>query len=192
MKNTPIRLAIIVGSNREGRLAPTIGNWFLSQVKDRQEFEVDYIDLADIKLPAILPDVLDDDLKAYTARLDAADAFVMIVPEYNHSYPASLKQAIDLGYEEWRAKPIGFVAYGGFAAGVRAVEHLRGVMPELHAVTLRDTVSFQNPWDQFDEDGQPRNPTGCAAAADTMLHQLKWWAEALRTARDAVPYTVAA
>ncbi|MGC0055353.1 NADPH-dependent FMN reductase [Brucella pituitosa] len=190
MQKTPIRLAVIIGSNREGRIAPTIGKWFLGQVKDRPEFEVDYIDLADINLPAVLPEKLDDDLKAYTARLDAADAFVMVVPEYNHSYPASLKQAIDLGYDEWRAKPIGFVSYGGFAAGVRSVEHLRGVFPELHTVTVRDTVSFQNAWDQFDEKGVPHNPAGCAAAAGTMLHQLKWWAEALRTARNAVPYTV--
>lgn len=190
MTNTPIRLAVIVGSNREGRIAPTIGKWFLSQLKDRQEFKVDYIDLADINLPAILPEELDDDLKAYTARLGAADAFVMVVPEYNHSYPASLKQAIDLGYDEWRAKPVGFVSYGGFAAGLRSVEHLRGVLPELHSVTVRDTVSFQNAWDQFDEDGQPYNPAGCATAAGTMLHQLKWWAEALRSARMAVPYTI--
>ena len=185
MTNNPIRLAVIVGSNREGRLAPTIGKWFLSQLRERPEFEIDYIDLADINLPAILPEEMDDDLKAYTARLGMADAFVMIVPEYNHSYPASLKQAIDLGYEEWRAKPVGLVSYGGFAAGLRAVEHLRGVLPELHAVTLRDTVSFQNAWDQFDENGKPRNPAGYAAAAGTMLHQLRWWAEALRAARSA-------
>lgn len=190
MTNDPIRLAVIVGSNREGRIAPVIGNWFLQQVIDRQEFDVDYIDLADINLPAALPEELDDDLKAYTSRLATADAFVMVVPEYNRSYPASLKQAIDLSYEEWRAKPVGFVSYGGFAAGLRAVEHLRGVFPELHAVTLRDTVSFQHAWDTFDKNGQPRDPAGCAAAAGTMLHQLKWWAEALRAARKAAPYTI--
>lgn len=146
----------------------------MSQLKDRPEFEVDYIDLADINLPTILPLEPGDDLKTYIARLDAADAFAMISPECNHSYPASLKQAIDLWHHEWRAKPVGFVAYGGFAAGLRAVEHLRAVLAELHAVSLRDAVSFQNVWDQFGADGQPRNPDGCATAADTMLSQLEW------------------
>jgi len=191
MSDKPIHLAILVGSNREGRLAPVIARWFTEQVQRNAEFSMDVIDLAEVDLPAAISDTPSAAAESLCERLAAADAFVMVVPEYNHSFPAVLKHAIDFGYYEWQAKPVGFVSYGGFAAGLRAVEHLRGVMAELHAMTMRDTVSFQNPWDAFDEDGHPLRPDGCAAAATVMLHQLRWWATALRQARTDKPYTEA-
>lgn len=191
MSDKPIHLAILVGSNREGRFAPVIARWFTQQVQSNVNFSMDVIDLAEIDLPAVISDTPSAETVSFCGRLKAADAFVMVVPEYNHSFPAVLKHAIDFGYREWQAKPVGFVSYGGFAAGLRAVEHLRGVMAELHAMTIRDTVSFQNPWDAFDDEGHPVHPDGCAVAAAVMLHQLKWWASALRHARIAAPYTEA-
>lgn len=191
MSNKPIHLAILVGSNREGRLAPIVSRWFTQQVRSNDSFSVDVIDLAEIDLPLVISDTPGPEAVAFSQRLAAADAFVFVVPEYNHSFPAVLKHAIDLGYQEWQAKPIGFVSYGGFGAGLRAVEHLRGVMAELHAVTMRDTVSFRNAWEAFDDEGQPLDPLSCAKAAAAMLHQLKWWATALRRARAAEPYTAA-
>lgn len=188
MSDKPIHLVILVGSNREGRFAPVIANWFTEQVRSNADFTVDVIDLADAALPAAISDTPSAEAVSFCERLAAADAFVMVVPEYNHSFPAVLKHAIDFGYHEWQAKPVGLVSYGGFAAGLRAVEHLRGVMAELHAMTMRDTVSFQNPWDAFDDQGHAVRPDGCAAAAAVMLHQLKWWATALRQARRAEPY----
>jgi NAD(P)H-dependent FMN reductase len=190
MSDKPINLAVIVGSNREGRIAPVIANWFLQQLEKNSAFAVEVIDLAEIPLPSNISNTPHPDVVSYCEQLAAADAFVMIVPEYNHSYPAILKHAIDFGYKEWQAKPVGFVSYGGFAAGLRAVEHLRGVLAELHAMTMRDCVSFQNAWDQFDDQGQPLRPEDCQAAAEVMLHQVKWWAEALRSARANQPYTV--
>ena len=79
-------------------------------------------------------------------RVGRADAFVVITPEYNHSYPAALKQFIDLIKAEWQAKPASFVSYGGMSGGLRVVEHLRNVFTEMHTVTIRDIVSFHNPW----------------------------------------------
>ena len=90
-----------------------------------------------------------------TPRLAAADAFVVVTPEYNHSYPAPVKTLIDWHFTEWQAKPVGFVSYGGMSGGLRAVEHLRGVFAELHAVTVRDTVSFHGAWDRFGPDAPP-------------------------------------
>jgi len=191
VSDKPIHLAIIIGSNREGRFAPVIARWFTQQVQSNADFSVDVIDLAEVALPAALSEKPTAEVVSFCERLTAADAFVMVVPEYNHSFPAVLKHAIDFGYREWQAKPVGFVSYGGFAGGLRAVEHLRGVMAELHAMTMRDTVSFRNPWDAFDDEGHPINPGGCAAAAAVMLHQLKWWATALRQARIASPYAEA-
>jgi NAD(P)H-dependent FMN reductase len=186
--DSPIRVAIIVGSTREGRFGPTVARWFAEQAAGRDDLAVDVIDLAEMDLPADYPKTFGPGVQAYLARLDAADAFVVVTPEYNHSFPAVLKQAIDLGKREWQAKPVAFVSYGGMSGGLRAVEHLRQVFAELHAVTMRDTVSFHNYPRQFDASGQPRDAAGTSAAAKAMLDQLTWWARALRNARADHPY----
>lgn len=84
-------------------------------------------------------------------RIAAADAVLIVTPEYNHSFPGPLKTSIDSLRDEWKAKPVGFVSYGGIGGGLRAVEALRLVFAELHAVTVRDTVSFHNPWSRFEQ-----------------------------------------
>jgi NAD(P)H-dependent FMN reductase len=122
-----------------------------------------------------------------TPRLEAADAFIVVTPEYNHSYPASLKNAIDWHRGEWTAKPVAFVSYGGMSGGLRAVEHLRAVFAELHAVTIRDTVSFHGAHARFGPDGEPKDDAA-AVAAKAMLDQLGWWARSLAEARTVRPY----
>jgi NAD(P)H-dependent FMN reductase len=112
---------------------------------------------------------------------------VVVTPEYNHSFPGPLKLAIDSVHPEWAAKPVGFVSYGGVAGGLRAVEHLRSVFAELHAVTVRETVQFYLADDPLDVHGNARG-TQADAAAGRLLDQLAWWAQALREARAARPY----
>lgn len=183
-----LQLAIIIGSTREGRFGPRVARWFATMARDHGRFEVDVIDLAEADLPARLTRQPARHVDEYRARLERADAFVVVTPEYNHGYPAPLKQAIDLAYTEWQAKPVAFVSYGGLAGGLRAVEQLRQVFAELHAATVRDVVSLHNPWTLFDDDARTHEPTGAEAAAKTMLDRLAWWAGALRTARDSAPY----
>jgi NAD(P)H-dependent FMN reductase len=191
---TPLRLAVVVGSTRPGRQGRVIADWFVARAARRPDLDVDLIDLLAVDLPAHLPDGPDPRVVAYTRRIDAADAFVVVTPEYNHGYPAPLKQAIDLAHHEWFAKPVGFVGYGGMAGGMRAVEQLRQVFAELHAVTVRDTVGFHGlrgfdaELGPLDVGGWPVDPEGAAGAAATMLEQLVWWADALRAARAARPY----
>jgi NAD(P)H-dependent FMN reductase len=196
MPTKPFRLVVIVGSVREGRLGPTVTRWFARQAEQREDLNVDVIDLAEIHLPMVLPRIgsepAPDAVRAMadlTPRLAAADAFVVVTPEYNHSFPAALKNAIDSHNQEWHAKPVGFVSYGGMSGGLRAVEQLRPVFAELHAVTVRDTVSFHGARSQFDDEGNPINPAGSNAAAKGLLDQLTWWAWALREARTARPYS---
>jgi len=181
---TPIRLATIIGSTRPGRFGPVAGNWFARAASARDDIELDLIDLADVVLPAALPAEPDEAVSAYVERIDRADAFVIVTPEYNHGYPASLKQAIDIPHAEWQRKAVGFVSYGGLAGGMRAVEQLRQVFAEVHCTTVRETVSFHQFWEQFDSStGEPKDPAAAASAATTMLDDLVWWAAALRTAR---------
>ncbi|MEG3631655.1 NADPH-dependent FMN reductase [Streptomyces poriticola] len=187
----PLRLAIVISSVREGRFGPTVGEWFAGIAKDRDDLTVDVIDLADHELPRAIsfepsPEGAEA-LAKVSPRLETADAYVVVTPEYNHSYPASLKHLIDWHYTEWRAKPVGFVSYGGMAGGLRSVEHLRPVFAELHAVTVRDAVSFHG-LDGFDDAGRPKDQTGPAGAAKVLLDQLVWWGNALREAREKTPY----
>lgn len=193
----PLRLAVIVGSVRVGRFAPVVAEWFAGEAQEHGSFQTDLIDLAEAGhvLPVAFPDFgapMPAEVEAVRAglaeRLAAADAFVIVTPEYNHSFPAPLKNTIDWFHSEWQAKPVGFVSYGGMSGGLRAVEQLRQVFPELHAVTVRDSLSFAMAWDRFDESGRPQDAEDSAAAAKSLLGQLEWWGAALRKARTEVPY----
>lgn len=183
----PLRIAVVLGSARVGRFAPTVADWFSNRVSARPDIEITVIDVGAMELPHSFGEPVPggDDIRA---ALAAADAFVIITPEYNHSYPAALKNLIDGHNREWHAKPVGFISYGGISGGLRAVEHLRGVFAELHAVTVRDTVSFHNPWGQIDEQGALITDPAADTAAKTLLDQLVWWGETLRAGRAARPY----
>ncbi|WP_054815778.1 NADPH-dependent FMN reductase [Nocardia arizonensis] len=183
--DTPLRLEVIVASVRPERFAPVVADWFLRTVRADPAFDTGVIDLAETDLPLDLTET--PQVEAFRARLAAADAFVAVTSEYNHGYPASLKSAFDNAKHEWRAKPIGFVSYGGLSGGLRAVEQLRQVVAEIHMVSVRETVSFHRAKRAFDDNGQTRDGAAIDAAA-RMLGQLTWWARALRAARAADPY----
>jgi NAD(P)H-dependent FMN reductase len=180
-----VRLAVIVGSTREHRRGRAIADWFVAQAASRDDIEVSEIDLADVELPERFTFDTTPELARLRELIDAADGFVVVTPEYNHSYPAPLKHAIDFAKPEWRRKTVGFVSYGGVSGGLRAVEHLRHVFAELHAHTVRDTVSFHRPWNGFGDDGLPSDPEGAAVAAQVLLDEMLWWTSALRDARRA-------
>jgi NAD(P)H-dependent FMN reductase len=192
----PVRLAVVIGSVREGRFAPTVADWFTGRARLRADVDLDLIDLVDHPLPLAMPGyagTLTEDLacrrQALTARLAAADAFTVVTPEYNHTFPAALKNLLDWFLDEWAAKPVGFVSYGGMGGGLRAVEHLRQVFAELHAVTVRSSVSFHQAWEQVTDDGRLRGSEAAESATKEMLDQLVWWAQALRRARGETPYS---
>lgn len=180
-RGRPLRLEVIVGSVRAERFAPVVVDWFLARARGRDEFATTVLDLVDVALPQDLSHT--PEVETFTQRIGDADAFVVVTSEYNHGYPAALKTALDTVKHEWRAKPIGFVAYGGMSGGLRAVEQLRQVVAELHMVSVRETVSFHQARKHFDpRDGAAND------AARRMLSQLAWWADALRTQRADTPY----
>ncbi|MBM0227466.1 FMN reductase [Micromonospora sicca] len=190
------KLVIIVGSVREGRFGPVVASWVADQAREHGGFDIDVVDLADAEIPLSLPAVSPkfagdsyprpDGMASLTSRLEDADAFILVTPEYNHSYPASLKAAIDWHFTQWTAKPVAFVSYGGPAGGRHAVLHLENVLTELHAVTIRDGLAFPNYFTAW-EDGRPLDPEA-PGYAKTLLDQLAWWAAALSAARNSVPY----
>ncbi|MEB3369658.1 NADPH-dependent FMN reductase [Saccharopolyspora mangrovi] len=185
---------MIVGSVREGRFGPVVARWMSEQVERHGAFEVDVIDLAEAELPLELtavPPAMDpgmnrpEGMSDLTRRLDEAEAFIIVTPDYNRSFPASLKAAIDWHFTQWDAKAIGFVGYSGASGGVLAIEALRQVFNELNAHTVRNYVSFPRYYLLFDDDGELRRPEEPAIAAREMLDQLQWWANALTAARAA-------
>ncbi|MEU4805284.1 NADPH-dependent FMN reductase [Actinosynnema sp. NPDC023587] len=178
----PLHIAVIIGSTRHGRAGDGIGRWAAELAGRRDDVDVDVVDLVDFEFPGSYPDQPTAEMRRFVARVARADGFVVVTPEYNRSFPASLKQAIDYAYDEWHAKPAGFVSYGYRSEGVYAVEQLRTVFTELHVMTMRNGVGI-NLLDDEPLDSEPRR-----RAATTMLDQLTWWAAALRDARHAHPY----
>ncbi|MEW1797638.1 NADPH-dependent FMN reductase [Streptomyces niveus] len=185
----PLRVAVIIGSTREGRLGDAIARWFVERAAKRDDLAVSVVDLADFDFPARYPDRVTEPMAEFTAEVDRAEAFVVVTPEYNRSFPACLKQAVDYAYDEWRTKPVAFVSYGHGSGGLYAVEGLRSVFTELHTVTLRNGVSI-NLFDCGDDvlDVDAATEEHRDRAASVLLDQLGWWGLALREARKARPY----
>ncbi|MFE9691538.1 NADPH-dependent FMN reductase [Micromonospora sp. NPDC005806] len=180
----PLQLAVIIGSTRAGRMGDRIGRWFVEQARQRDDMAVTAVDLAAYDFPASYPAEPTTAMRSFVRQVSLAEAFVVVTPEYNHSFPASLKQAIDYAYDEWQAKPVGFVSYGCRSIGVHAVDQLRTVFTALHAVTVRDVVGV---------DLLAGELTGQAAEqlrqdVRVLLDELCWWGLALREGRAARPY----
>jgi NAD(P)H-dependent FMN reductase len=140
-------LQIIIGSTRPGRMGGAVGAWFHELAVRHERFDVELIDLFEIDLPLLdepRPAGRGPYTKAHTRRwsqlVDAAAAYVFVVPEYNHSYNAATKNSLDFLNEEWRHKPVGFVGYGGSAGGARAVQALTPVVVALGMRPLARSV----------------------------------------------------
>jgi NAD(P)H-dependent FMN reductase len=190
----PLKIAVIIGSTRVHRQGGKVADWFVAEMRKREEFWVDVIDLRDTPLPETQYDghprlhQYPPEVAAFAQRIDEADGFVIVTPEYNHGYPASLKHALDMVYREWHAKPMTFVGYGGVAGGFRAIEQLREVCGELHVMDIRDAVSLSFVMNRFEEDGSLKPDPVVDEQVRLTLNSLAWWARSLRVARAAEEY----
>ena len=172
-------LAIIIGSTRPGRGGLPVAQWFVERARAHGAFELDVVDLLELGLPFLdepnhprLRQYTQQHTKDWSARVDAADAFVIVTPEYNHGMSAPVKNALDFLHEEWRYKPVGFVAYGGVSAGTRAANMLKEVVTALRMAPVTEAVTLPF-FRQFvdDEDGVQANET-METSADAMLDEL--------------------
>jgi len=185
-------LTIIIGSTRPGRAGLPIAQWFAARAKDHGGFDVHVVDLAELGLPLLdepnhprLRQYTRQHTKDWSAIVDAADAFVIVTPEYNYGYPASVKNAIDYLHAEWRDKPVGFVSYGGVAAGTRAVQQLKQVVTTLRMLPVTDSVNIPFHSQFLDADGTFHANAVMEQAADAMLDELVRTEAALRPLRPA-------
>jgi NAD(P)H-dependent FMN reductase len=143
-----MRIAIIIGSTRPNRNGEAVGKWVYEVAKKRDDAEFELIDLRDFHLPLLdepLPPSMGQYSNAHTKKwaetILSFDGYVFVTPEYNHSVPAALKNAIDFLYKEWNNKSAGFVGYGA-AGAIRSIEHLRLSMAELQIADVRVQVSL--------------------------------------------------
>lgn len=182
-------LMVLITSTRPGRAGEPIARWFAEEAATHGGFDVDLADLAEIALPFMdepkhpsLRQYEHDHTKAWSERVDRADAFVFVTPEYNHGMTAQLKNALDYLNQEWANKAVGFVSYGGVSGGTRAVQHAKAVLGvlRLHAVAASvNAPMFQ----QFLEEGEFRPNLPLQQGATAMLDELAAVTEALRPLR---------
>lgn len=185
-----VTIKIIVGSTRPGRFGIQPAEWLLAQAKGIDGVEFELVDLAEVNLPLLdEPRQASDRVythehtKQWSALIDEADGFVFVTPEYNHSMPAALKNAIDFLYYEWHYKPLCFLGYGGPAGGTRAVEHLRALASTLNMYDLREQLLLHVYSKNLDENGRYQFTGQQATAGKTMLTQLVFWAKKMQPAR---------
>jgi NAD(P)H-dependent FMN reductase len=184
-------LRIVIASTRPGRVGLPVGRWFEGVARDHGGFDVEVTDLVELALP-FLDEPHHPRMRRYTQphtyawseAVEASDAFALVIPEYNHGLTAPIKNAIDYLHHEWRWKPVGFVSYGGVAAGTRALQMLKQVVTALDMVPLAESVSIPFVRTLIDDDGAFRPPDAVSESAVAMLDQLVTVEAALRPLRE--------
>ena len=197
MPVNPPRLAMIIGSTRPTRFAEKPATWLASVAAERDDLTLETLDLRDFELPYFaevttnlhMPSE-DPTALAWQDAIRPFDGYIFVTPEYNHSIPAVLKNALDHAYREWMRKPFSALSYGG-NGGVRAVEHLRAIGIELHMAPVRNAVAigageFRKVHPYGGNDDMSEIDEVLRPSADAMFDDLVWWSLALNAARDAV------
>jgi NAD(P)H-dependent FMN reductase len=184
-------LMVVIASTRPGRVGLPVGLWVHRRAVDHGAFDVDLVDLAELALPFMdetnhprLRRYEHEHTRRWSARVAAADAFLFVTPEYNHGYNAPLKNAIDYLHYEWEHKPVGFVSYGGIAAGTRAVQQLKPVVAVLKMTPVPEAVHIPFVQQFLDQDRSFVPGDTTEAAATTMLDHVARWEATLRPMRS--------
>jgi NAD(P)H-dependent FMN reductase len=184
------KLLIVIASTRPGRIGVPVADWFVGRASEHGGFEHELVDLAVLDLPLLdepghprLRQYTKAHTHAWSATVEAADAIVLVTAEYNYGYPAALKNAIDYLHHEWRYKPVGFVSYGGVAAGTRAVQQLKQVVTALAMMPATASVNIPFVAQFLDDDGAIQGNDVMTQAAADMLDELLTLQEALAPLR---------
>lgn len=177
-----LNIGIILGSTRQGRLSPQVGNWINKVGQQHEDANFEMIDIADYNLPFLGTGTgKEQGIIAWQQKISNMDGFVFIVQEYNHSITGALKNALDSAYEEWNNKAAGIVSYGS-TGGARAAEHLRGILAELSVASVRahPTLSI---FTDFTNSRVFKPADIHVDYVTTMLDQIISWSKVLKTVR---------
>lgn len=176
-----LNIGIILGSTRQGRVSPQVGQWVKGIADKRGDANYEIVDIADFKLPLLGETEAGEQTAAWNKKLDSLDGFVFIVQEYNHSITGALKNAMDYAREAWNNKAAGIVSYGS-VGGARAAEHLRGILGEVSVADVRvnPALSLFTDFDNFTEFKPAQMHVN---TVNEMLGQVISWSGALKTVR---------
>lgn len=186
------KLKIISSTVRPGRKGPVIANWIAEAAKQYGEFETEVLDLGEINLPVmneavhpIMKQYEHEYTKQWSAKIEEADAFIFVTAEYDYSYPASLKNALEYLVHEWAYKPSGLVSYSiGPFAGVRAVMSLKTDLLSLKNIALAEAVNIPS-YNQFiNEDGEFVPSELLVNSANVMFKQLARWTKGMKAIKE--------
>ncbi|HEX7695072.1 MAG TPA: NAD(P)H-dependent oxidoreductase [Sphingomonas sp.] len=183
-----LRISVIVGSVREGRISLPIARWVMDRIAAREEFDAELLDLAQWDLPMFAEPFppatgrYSERQRAWAEQIATADGYILVAPEYNHGMSAVLKNALDTVYAEWSRKPVAFVAHGGMG-GARSVEQLRQVTAAMEMAPLSAAVHLQGAaklreGDRFNA-GEIED-----RRLSALFDELLWWGRALKAARQ--------
>lgn len=183
-------LKIITSTTRPGRKGVLVANWITALARQTGKFNVELLDLAVINLPLMdepnhprLGQYQHEHTKRWSATINAADAFIIVLSEYNFGFPAPIKNAIDYLFREWMYKPVAFVSYGGISGGLRSTQMLKQVVSALHMMPLTDAVSIPF-FFKFINDKNEFNPEEIIlTSAQTVLAELERYCEASKILR---------
>ncbi len=177
-----LNIGIILGSTREGRVSPQVGEWVLKQSEKNNRANFELVDIKDYNLPLLGESNDTSGVEKWNAKLNELDGFIFIVAEYNHSMTGALKNAIDSAREAWWHKSAGIVSYGS-GGGVRAAEHLRGVLGEMNIADVRSHVllSLFNDFENFST-FKPQSVH--EEPLQDLFNQVIDWGEALKPLRQ--------
>lgn len=185
------KLKIITSTTREGRKGIVIANWLMDLVKDDTRFEAELLDLARINLPFMnepnhprFQQYQFEHTKQWSATIDAADAFVIVLSEYNFGFPAPIKNALDYLFHEWKYKPVGIVSYGGVSGGLRSTQMLKQVLTTLSMTPLVESVPVPFFTKYITDDGGFKPEEMVVRSIHAMLSELSRWSETLKPMRQ--------
>lgn len=186
-----LKLNVVIASTRPGRVGLPVGGWFFKRAQDHGKFAVELVDLKAVGLPLFdepnhprLKNYQHDHTRAWSASVDAADAFVFVLPEYNFTMPASLLNALAYLSLEWSYKPAALVSYGGVSGGLRAAQTAKLALTSLKVVPINEGVVIPFVSNFMDkESGEFRQTEQHDRSAGDALDELHRWATALKPMR---------
>jgi NAD(P)H-dependent FMN reductase len=183
-------LYVITVSTRPGRAGVPLSSWIFERARAHGAFDVELVDLKEQNLPLFdeprhprLRQYEHEHTKRWSAKVDAADAFIFVTPEYDHGTPPSFINALVYLVQEWAHKPVGFVSYGGPAGGIRAVQMVKPMLTSLKMVPLLESVMAPLFTKSIDEKGVFNASELQESGAKVMLDALLQWTKALKTMR---------
>jgi len=184
------KLKIISSTIRPGRKGPIIAAWIADMAREAGNFDVELLDLGEVKLPPMdepnhpsLRKYEHEHTKKWSATIGEADAFIFVTGEYDHGYPSPLRNALEYLFHEWGYKPAGLVSYGGISAGTRAVNYLKADLASMRVVPLMEMVNIPL-FTQFIHDGKLVPNEAMEKSAATLMRELLRWTKGMKPIRE--------